>query len=77
MSEKIDPKKLVSLYHTVFNSPEGKIVLTDLEETHFINAPTLNDKDEGERCVVLRIKKLLKTDPEKITFYKEGEANHV
>jgi hypothetical protein len=77
LNEKIDAQKLISLYHTVFNSYEGKIVLTDLEATHFIHAPTTSDFDEGERRVVLRVKQMLATDPEKIIQRKEGEANHV
>jgi hypothetical protein len=62
-------KVIVSAYKHVFSTPEGKLVLEDMERTHFFNSSTFNPKvdnfiyvAEGERNVVLRIKSLMARD---------------
>ncbi len=64
--------KRVSLYHQVFNSPQGQEVLYDLMATHsFINS-TFDENPrkmmirEGERNAVLRILHILKQNPKTI-----------
>ncbi len=66
--------RLIDAYKTVFNSPSGELVLTDLMKNHsVINStfPRSSDPNEmifreGERNVILRIFKTLKLDVNKI-----------
>lgn len=62
-------RKLVSTYQYVFSTPEGKLVLEDLERSHHVHSTTFSPQAEkaiyfaeGERNVVLRIKALLNRD---------------
>lgn len=60
---------IISAYKNIFSTPEGKLVLEDLEKTHHIYSSTFAGQDsdvtsfrEGERNVVLRIKVLMAKD---------------
>jgi len=59
-------------YQKVFNSPEGKNVLNDLNRTCFLTQSTFTGDthdsafNEGQRAVLLRIYSILKTQPEKL-----------
>lgn len=73
-SKKLQRKAIakVSDYQKLFATEYGKRVLYDLISVHHIMNPTF-DKDplamamnEGGRNVVLRILKILKTNPEKL-----------
>ena len=62
-------RAVISAYKNVFSSPEGKIVLEDLERIHHVHSTIFNPNvensiyfAEGERNVVLRIKALMAKD---------------
>lgn len=70
----------LAAYRDVFESPQGKIVLNDMFSNHAILSSTFNGDvnqmllKEGERNVVLRILKILKTDVEKFKERMEDYA---
>jgi len=52
---KMQPSHLDQLYLRFFNTEDGRLVLRDMENRSFINAPTKTDKDEGVRQAYLSI----------------------
>lgn len=73
----------VIAYKNTFGSQMGKLVLNDLMRTHHMLGTTMGKvKDdvifkEGERNVILRILKILQTDPETLRQrIKEIENEH-
>lgn len=63
MSERLDPQ-VFRAYIDTFESPEGRIVLRNLKEMHFIQKPLISKGPldpltmayaEGQRNVILRI----------------------
>lgn len=75
-AKKVKPPKQITrseLYRRLFHSDDGKLVLNDLMNTHFVLRPTHTPENvqeavhrEGQRDVVLRILKILQTTPEKL-----------
>ena len=69
-----------SEYRRIFKSEAGKNVLSDLIDTHFVMRPTMDADshttayNEGQRMVILRILKMLNTDPEQLKLRIE-ESN--
>lgn len=69
-------------YQRVFGSEQGKRVLADLMDKHFVMTPTAPSKidpyemsfNEGQRMVVLRILATLQIDP--IQMKEKMEAAH-
>lgn len=57
--------EVIRAYNRLFNTTDGKLVLEDLKQAHWINHPTfdvntnLMSMREGERNVVLRIMALV------------------
>lgn len=57
--------EIIRSYYRLFNTEDGKRVLQDLENAHWMNRSTYSDNTnlsnlrEGERNVVLRIKALI------------------
>lgn len=57
--------EVIRAYNRLFNTTDGKLVLEDLKQAHWINRPTfdvntnLMSMREGERNVVLRIMALV------------------
>lgn len=57
--------EVIRAYNRLFNTIDGKLVLEDLKQAHWINRPTfdvntnLMSMREGERNVVLRIMALV------------------
>lgn len=78
-------KKAVQIsvcYRKVFASDEGQIVLRDLMRTHWClgtsfvpGKPDESALREGERNAVLRILKMLRTDPEELRAKIERSAD--
>ena len=75
MASNIQRKQLKRLeaYHSVFTSPNGKIVLNDMMKAHFVLQTTHVPMDavatahnEGERNAVIRILSILKVTPQKM-----------
>lgn len=67
---QLKAKARIATYHQVFNSPQGKRVLLDLMNQHYVLRSTIVKDDfvsleyqEGQRAVVLRILALLKINP--------------
>ena len=63
------PDALRGLYRQVFNTPEGKKILADLQMRCWIDRPTYASQDthetafrEGQRSVVLSITNMLRQD---------------
>ncbi len=52
---KLEPDQLDQLYLRVFNTDDGNLVLRDLENRCFHNAPADSLKEEGARRVYLSI----------------------
>lgn len=55
---EMDQDEIAQLYKTVFSTPEGKLVLQDLENRCYFRAPTPmdhGDRPEGMRMVYLHI----------------------
>ena len=57
--------EVIRAYNRLFNTTDGKLVLEDLKQAHWINRPTVDvntnlmSMREGERNVVLRIMALV------------------
>lgn len=69
-------------YRRLFDSPEGKVVLYDLmkschvlQTVHTSGDPYETAYKEGERSVVLRILRTLRTNPEAIIKMMEDGEN--
>ena len=66
------PARLAQAYQSTFRTIHGKKVLFDLMDQHYMMAPCFSTdplemaRMEGERNVILRILKLLKTDINKL-----------
>jgi len=61
-------KQLIEMYAITFQSDNGKKILEDLENRFHIHSSTMDDSNnnlaflEGQRSVILFIKKMLKGD---------------
>ena len=96
MSDKVEEKtpeqlraerKFAQLvdYKKTFGSEQGKRVLYDMMNAHFMMAPTnprTSDPyemafNEGQRFVLLRIMTMLKVNPERMNQLIEESNNHV
>lgn len=67
-------KDLIIDYKRVFSTPEGKRVLFDLMNAHFMLVPHNGDPfKEGQRSVVLTILNRMKVD---VRAYEQMFANH-
>jgi len=85
MEQKVpDIKHIESMKHhycKVFNTEEGKIVLSDLNRKCFITATTLNNEphvmafNEGQRVVLLHINTMLNVDIEMLRKSQEKKEN--
>ncbi len=73
--EGLEKKQLrkCEAYHRIFSSPDGKIVLHDMMNNHYVlstthvnNDPISSAHNEGERNAVIRILAILKTTPAKM-----------
>lgn len=70
----------VKSYQDLFNSPVGRQVMNDLIANHSLLSSTFNGDvnqmliKEGERNVILRILKIMKTD---VAQFKERMDNYV
>ena len=78
----VDPQhdrvvKLQEAYRTLFDTPDGKTVLKDLEDfgfyhdSTFVGDPNVTVFNEGRRSVVLHIRNMMNTDP-KAELQREG-----
>ena len=56
------PGELAALYRKVFNSADGQLLLQDLEDRFYYNAPVENATDEGMRRAVLHIHTMLQPE---------------
>ena len=62
----MDEAQIHSLYMSVFENPNGQLVLEDLRQRCFANAPTIGKdafetySNEGKRSVLLHILTMLK-----------------
>ncbi len=54
-----DSEALIKLYGRVFNCDDGQLVLQDLKNRCFYNAPANDQIEEGMRRVVLHINTML------------------
>lgn len=63
---------LLKAYRSVFDTPQGRVVLYDLMKNHSVLSSTFRGDvnqmlvKEGERNTILRILTILKTDPKQI-----------
>lgn len=61
--------RVAQAYNDVFRTPQGQLVLEDMMETHHMLRSTLHKSvkemvfNEGERNVILRILRLINTNP--------------
>ena len=73
--------KTVRAYRDVFNSEEGKLVLSDLCKSCHVFHSTFDTNPnetyyrEGERSVVLRILRTLEVDPFELEKQLKGQSN--
>lgn len=70
-------KAKITAYHRIFNTDDGRAVLKDMMNVHFIFSSTFSknpgekDMNEGERNVVLRLMKILNISPEEMKNLSE------
>ena len=58
LEKEEDQRKVQSAYYSIFNTPEGQVVLEDLMHAHYITGPAIKgsiEYCEAQRNVVLRI----------------------
>lgn len=70
---RIEALATMSAYQKVFSSPEGQLVLKDMEMAHHMNTSSFDENTskmafkEGERNVVLRIKVIMTRDLKQVS----------